>query len=120
MGAYTRKDSAQTHQFRVIAAGNRSSYAMNGSSGGWPRVSKVVPVAEDGSLATGVAKTMGDLLGEQANALMENPDHLVDVDVSPSAETVDHIAGQLSQLLIHILTGSSAMVVDVADIIVAP
>eukprot|EP00930_Biecheleria_cincta_P007940 TRINITY_DN109260_c0_g1_i1.p1 TRINITY_DN109260_c0_g1~~TRINITY_DN109260_c0_g1_i1.p1 ORF type:complete len:365 (+),score=45.27 TRINITY_DN109260_c0_g1_i1:32-1096(+) len=95
--AYGRKDSASTHAFRLLTKEDRGSQAA-------PEVAKLIPIAEDGSLASGATKTTGELLKEQVDALVDDPEQQVKVDITAPSEMKTHSAGQISQLLIHILT----------------
>lgn len=121
--AYGRKDSASVHEFRLDPASELDGSVM--------KVAKIVPVNPDGSLADGVSKNMGQLLREEAERLLEDPSHSVSTNIAPASETVERVAGQFSQLLLHIIgarqrPGSSgkAEPVNVAqepvEIIVAP
>eukprot|EP00933_Yihiella_yeosuensis_P020985 TRINITY_DN16721_c0_g1_i5.p1 TRINITY_DN16721_c0_g1~~TRINITY_DN16721_c0_g1_i5.p1 ORF type:complete len:495 (-),score=112.02 TRINITY_DN16721_c0_g1_i5:629-2113(-) len=129
--AYSRKDSASVHEFRLLEASEGRS--PDHGQDPVPKVAKIIPVKMDGSLADGKAKNMGELLKEKVDEHMKDPsDHgnseLTDEEkaqVRPAAESAAHIAGQFSKLLLHIIGKSPKQKaaedqLSTADVIVAP
>ncbi|CAK0795488.1 unnamed protein product [Prorocentrum cordatum] len=112
--AYGRRDSARAHAFRPAASTEAESPPA------WPEVVKVR--GGDGGLATGVSPTTGELLAEQAAALLESPGRHIDLGVAVASETISHVAGQLSELLVHVLTREvpENEERDAVEVIVAP
>jgi len=129
--AYGRKDSATAHELRLATATTTSmplqarrdaeKDPLASASFQWPEVVKVIPVSKDGSIATGVARTTGDLLSEQAHAILRDPGRRATLDIVAPSEVTSHVAGQLSQLLVHILS-QRLPVQDraAAEVIIAP
>ncbi|CAE7713386.1 unnamed protein product, partial [Symbiodinium sp. CCMP2456] len=105
--AYGRRDSAHVHAFRLLTAGNTSA---------WPTAVKVIPLGSDGTLAKGVAKTKGDLLREQIDEVVQDGPRQPAGSPEPLNEVAAGSAGQLSHLLVHVL--SQPMVGP--EVIVAP
>eukprot|EP00439_Symbiodinium_sp_Y106_P049673 s1839_g6.t1 len=105
--AYGRRDSAHVHAFRLLTAGNISA---------WPTAVKVIPLGSDGGLAKGVAKTKGDLLRDQIDEVVHDSPRQAAGSPEPLNEVAASSAGQLSHLLVHVL--SQPMVGP--EVIVAP
>lgn len=132
--AYGRKDSARAHEFRLASAGkagddssaraatNGSAMAAAVAASPWPHVVKIMPVTEDGRLALGSVATSGELLADQAAALMRDPDYKANLTVKVPTETDARVAGQISQLLVQMLTrgAPTKAAEDVLEVIVAP
>jgi len=118
--AYGRKDSAHVHAFR-LAKGGESRGSGGRDGGGPPEVVKLIPVSATGEFATGRAKTSGELLGNSLMGILNDPTQEVDVTRKVESEVAARVAGQLSELLIHILTRDrSGDAVPVPEVIVAP
>mmetsp|Transcript_15605 Transcript_15605/g.33160 ORF Transcript_15605/g.33160 Transcript_15605/m.33160 type:complete len:531 (-) Transcript_15605:44-1636(-) len=122
--AYSRLDSARIHTFRLARPTLEQSGRSSGAAVLWPKVVKVVPVAENGGLAFGDAKTTGEVLAEQATALLHDSESQLrntapETDVLVQSETESHVAGQMSELLVHILS-QDAGEAGTAEVVVAP